>query len=197
MTGVVHPEQIWTNVGAEPGDALILTKPLGLGIMSTALKAGLLDPAGEERIQQIMMTLNDTAAEVLRGFGVHTCTDVTGFGLLGHLREMSAGSGVDVEIDHHALPLIEGAADLAAGGTVPGGTLNNKSYVEPHVNWMDGVSETYRILACDAQTSGGLLAAVKEDQAGSAVKALRAAGIGLAAIIGRFTQTGSGRIAVH
>ncbi|GAG02257.1 unnamed protein product, partial [marine sediment metagenome] len=169
VTGVVHPDEIWTNVGAIPGDVLILTKPLGVGIMSTALKAGLLEPAGEERIQEIMMTLNKTAAEVLRDFEVHACTDVTGFGLLGHLREMSAGSGVDVEIDHAALPLIEGAADLATGGTIPGGTLNNKAYVDPHVDWGSGVSDTYRILACDAQTSGGLLAAVAKDRAHDAV----------------------------
>jgi selenide,water dikinase len=165
--------------------------------MSTALKAGLLDRAAEERIQQIMMTLNDTAAKVLREFELHACTDVTGFGLLGHLREMSAGSGVDVEIDHQALPLIEGAADLAAGGTVPGGTLNNKSYVEPHVTWDSSVSETYRLLACDAQTSGGLLAAIEQEKAESALKALSATGIDSAAVIGRFTQAGPGRIAVR
>jgi len=197
VTGVVHPDEIWTNVGAMPGDVLILTKPLGVGIMSTALKSGLLEPAGEERIQEIMMTLNKIAAEILRDFEVHACTDVTGFGLLGHLREMSAGSGVDVEIDHAALPLIDGAADLATGGTVPGGTLNNKAYVDPHVDWGSGVSDTYRILACDAQTSGGLLATVAKDKAHDAVEALQAAGVESAAVIGRFVQKGPGRIAVR
>jgi len=197
VTGVVHPDKLWTNAGALPGDVLILTKPLGLGIMTTALKSGLLEPDGQERIQNIMMTLNRTAADVLGGFDLHACTDVTGFGLLGHLREMSAGSGVDVEIDHRALPIIDGAAELATGGTVPGGTLNNKSYVEPHVSWDDGVSETDRILACDAQTSGGLLAAVAAKQADDAVHALHAAGVESATIIGRFTQKGSGRIVVR
>ncbi len=197
VTGVVHPDKMWTNVGARPGDALILTKPLGLGIMTTALKAGLLDKAGEERIQNIMMTLNKTAADVLRNFEVHACTDVTGFGLLGHLREMSAGSKVDVEIDHRALPIIDGAVDLATGGTIPGGTLNNKSYVEPHVSWGSGVSETDRILACDAQTSGGLLAAVVREQADDAVRALHDAGVESATVIGRFVQEGSGRIEVR
>ena len=197
VTGVVRPDKMWTNDGARPGDALILTKPLGLGIMSTGLKSGLLDPAGERRIQDIMMALNKTAAEVLRGFEVHACTDVTGFGLLGHLREMSAGSGVDAEIDHQALPLIAGAAELATGGTVPGGTLNNKAFVEPHVEWGAGVSETYRILACDAQTSGGLLAAVPQTQAKDAVQALHAAGVPSATVIGRFQQSGLGLIKVR
>ena len=196
VTGVVHPDKMWTNVGARPGDALILTKPLGLGIMTTALKAGLLDESAEERIQNIMMMLNKTAAEVLRNFEVHACTDVTGFGLLGHLREMSAGSNVDVEIDHRALPIIDGAADLATGGAVPGGTLNNKSYVDPHVSWGSGVSQTDRILACDAQTSGGLLVAVANKEAENAVRALHDAGVEAAAVIGRFVREGSGRIVV-
>jgi len=165
--------------------------------MTTALKAGLLDETGEERIQNIMMTLNKTAADVLRNFEVHACTDVTGFGLLGHLREMSAGSGVDVEIDHRALPIIDGAADLATGGTVPGGTLNNKSYVNPHVSWGNGVSETDRILACDAQTSGGLLVALASEKAEDAVQALRDAGVESTAVIGRFIQEGSGHMVVR
>jgi selenium donor protein len=197
VTGTVRPDEVWTNVGARPGDALILTKPLGLGVMATALKAGLLDAAGETRIQGIMMTLNDVAADVLRRFEVHACTDVTGFGLLGHLREMSAGSHADVELDHRALPIIPGAAELATGGTVPGGTLNNRAHVEPHVTWDNAVSETYRILPCDAQTSGGLLAAVPAKQAGDAVAALRAAGVESAAIIGRFTHDGDGHIMVR
>ncbi len=194
VTGVVHPDRIWTNAGARPGDVLILTKPLGLGIMTTALKAGLLNEADEDRIQEIMMTLNEAAADALRDFEVHACTDVTGFGLLGHLREMSAGSGVDVEIDHRALPIIDGAADLATGGTVPGGTLNNKSYVDPHVSWGDSVSETDRILACDAQTSGGLLVALASEEADGAVRTLHDAGVEAATVIGRFTREGQGRI---
>jgi selenium donor protein len=195
VTGLVHPDKVWTNIGARPGDALILTKPLGLGVMTTALKAGLLDEAGEERIQRIMMMLNKTAADVLRNFEVHACTDVTGFGLLGHLREMSAGSNVDVEIDHRALPIIDGAANLATGGKVPGGTLNNRSYVEPHVSWGDSVSETDRVLACDAQTSGGLLVAVAGQESDNVVRALHDAGVESATIVGRFIQEGSGLIA--
>ena len=197
VTGVVHPAHIWTNCGAQPGDALILTKPLGLGVMTTALKAGRLTPADERRIQTIMMALNKTAADILREHDLHACTDVTGFGLLGHLREMVAGSQTDVELDHRRLPLIDGAADLAVGGTVPGGTVNNRAYVEPHVDWDAGVSETYRILACDAQTSGGLLAAVSAGRADETVKALQTAGVEAATVIGQFTAPGSGRIVVR
>ena len=196
VTGVVHPQQLWTNVGAQPGDMLILTKPLGLGILTTALKAGLLDESTERHIQDIMMTLNRAAAEALRQFDVHACTDVTGFGLLGHLREMAAGSGTNVEIDHATLPIIAGAADLAAAGTVPGGTLNNRAYVEPHVRWDDRVSNTYRILACDAQTSGGLLAAIPAAQAEQVVAALGKTGTPANALIGRFTEHGPGHITV-
>jgi cysteine desulfurase NifS/selenium donor protein len=197
VTGIVHPGEMWTNAGARPGDAVLLTKPLGLGIMATALKAGMLEERDEEEIQDIMVALNRTAADVLRNFEVHACTDVTGFGLLGHLREMSAGSGVDVEIDHGALPIIGRAEELAAGGTVPGGTRNNKAHVSPHVQWADSVSETMRILCCDAQTSGGLLAAIPAPQAQEAVEALRGAGLEAAACIGRFTGRGPGRIAVR
>jgi cysteine desulfurase NifS/selenium donor protein len=197
VTGLVRPDALWTNVGAKPGDVLVITKPLGLGVMTTALKGGLLDELGEQRIEQIMMALNKTAADVLRGFEVHACTDVTGFGLLGHLREMAAGSGVDVELDHRALPIIDGAADLATGGTVPGGTLNNRSYVDPHVSWEDAVSETVRILACDAQTSGGLLAALPERDGEAALRALQAAGVESAVVIGRFMKAGTGRIIVR
>ena len=197
VTGIVHPDRMWTNVGARPGDVLILTKPLGLGIMTTALKGGLLSPADEQLIQKIMMTLNKTAADVLHGFEVHACTDVTGFGLLGHLREMSGGSGVDVELDHKALPLIDRAVELATGGTVPGGTLNNKAYVASHIDWDAGVSETMKILACDAQTSGGLLAAIPEQQAEATVAALKDAGLETAVVIGQFTTEGTGRIHVR
>lgn len=197
VSGTVHPQRVWRNVGARPGDALILTKPLGLGVMTTALKKGLLNREQELSIQRVMSTLNKTAADVLRRFEVHTCTDVTGFGLLGHLHEMSGGSGVDVELDHRVLPLIPGAAELATGGTVPGGTMNNKAYVSPHVDWSDAVSETYRILACDAQTSGGLLAAVPAEQAEKATLALREEKVEVAVLIGHFTREGEGRIMVR
>ncbi len=197
VTGMVSPKDMWTNSGAVPGDVLILTKPLGLGVMSTALKAGLLDTAGEQRIQNVMMTLNRAAAQALRNRQAHACTDITGFGLLGHLREMAAGSGVDLEIDHQSLPLIDGAMDLVVGGTIPGGTLNNRTHVEPWVAWNREVPESYRILACDAQTSGGLVAAVAEDAVDDIISALKSADVLAAAVIGRVTGIGTGRITVR
>ncbi|MBN1423168.1 selenide, water dikinase SelD [Candidatus Fermentibacteria bacterium] len=196
VTGFVHPDRLWKNFGALPGDGVILTKPLGLGVMTTALKRGLLSREQEQIIQEVMGTLNRAAAEVLKAFDVHACTDVTGFGLLGHLREMSAGSNVNVEIDHRALPLIGGAAELATGGVVPGGTLNNRQHVAPHVSWHDAVSETYRLLACDAQTSGGLLVAISPQQMEAALEALHGAGVD-AVEIGCFTTEGDGRISVQ
>ncbi|MCK4873525.1 MAG: selenide, water dikinase SelD [Phycisphaerales bacterium] len=197
VTGLVDPRKMWTNIGARPGDALILTKPLGLGIMTTALKAGMLDENDTQHIQSIMTALNKTAADVLHGFDIHACTDVTGFGLLGHLREMLSGSSVNARIDCDALPIIPRAADLATGGTVPGGTLNNQAFVEPHITWDNRVSQTSRILCCDAQTSGGLLAAIPESQADDVIAALHNAGIDAAARIGCITDTGPGRITVR
>lgn len=196
VTGVVHPQQLWRNGGARPGDALILTKPLGLGIMTTALKAGLLDEARQREIERIMMTLNRTAADVLRGFDVHACTDVTGFGLLGHLREMLVASGADAEVEHTRVPLIDGALALATGGTVPGGTRNNAEHVAGHVDYDAGVSQSLRWLLCDAQTSGGLLAAVPKEQAEHAAGALVDAGVASACVVGHVVAAGSGRIRV-
>ncbi len=197
VTGFVHPDRIWTNAGARPGDAIILTKPLGLGIMSTALKAGLLEPDDEIRIQQIMSELNKTAAEVLRRFEVHACTDVTGFGLLGHVREMAVASSTDVAIDHRSVPIIAGANRLVGAGSVPGGSRNNRDFVEPHVEWDNAVSEVWRVLLCDAQTSGGLLASIPARQGDEAVRALHGAGVASAAVVGRFTTKGEGRIEVQ
>ncbi|HNQ24083.1 MAG TPA: selenide, water dikinase SelD [Phycisphaerae bacterium] len=196
VTGVVSPAEVWTNVGARPGDALILTKPLGTGVLTTALKAGALPAPARDRLCRVMMTLNRAAADALRSFEVHACTDVTGFGLLGHLRGMITASQVDVELDHRALPWIAPAPELALAGHVPGGTRANRGYVEPLVEWAPSVPETVRMLACDAQTSGGLLAAVPATQAEAAVEALRAAGVEAACIIGRVTRSGGGRMVV-
>jgi selenide,water dikinase len=197
VTGRIDPSEIWTNTGAKPGDVILLTKPLGLGILATALKAGRLARDAEEMIQQVMGTLNRAAAETLRAFDVHACTDVTGFGLLGHLREMTAGSGVDAEIDHARLPLLPGAEEFATEGTVPGGTRNNYEFVSPHVTWGERVPEVRRLLACDAQTSGGLLVALPENESDEALRRLHAAGVRDACVIGRILREGTGRIDVR
>jgi selenide,water dikinase len=197
VTGSVHPDRVLTNRGAREGDALVLTKPLGLGVMTTALKRGMLDTESEERIQAVMAGLNDTAAAVMAGFPVSACTDVTGFGLLGHLKEMAAGSGVDVEVDSAALPILEGAAELASAGAVPGGTENNLEFVSGVVSWEETVSPTTRILACDAQTSGGLLIALPEGEARTLVERLHEAGVVEAVRIGRIPAPGAGRVLVR
>jgi selenide,water dikinase len=160
--GEAHPARLLTNRGARPGDRLVLTKPIGTGILATALKQDLLPEEGMAEAIGWMTTLNASgmeAALALEG-AVHACTDVTGFGLLGHLRNMLEGSGVAARVNAGAVPLLSGARDLAARGAVPGGTARNLDAANGWATWAPGVSEPIRILLCDAQTSGGLLLAV-------------------------------------
>ena len=160
VTGVVHPDRVVRNSTARAGDALVLTKPIGTGILATAVKRGLADEAVARRLVATMRRLNKAAAEAMEETGAHACTDVTGFGLLGHLREMAAGSGLDAEIEAGAVPVLEPARELAAADVVPGGTLDNLEHVSPFVDWSPGLSRVDRLLLADAQTSGGLLIAV-------------------------------------
>ena len=196
VTGLVHPDRVLTNGGAQAGDRLILTKPLGLGIIATAAKRGVAKPEVEAAALATMKELNRTAAEVMRTVEVHACTDVTGFGLLGHLHEMSTASGLDVELDLEAVPVLEGVRELIGGGVVPGGTVDNLEHVAPHVDFGPERSRTDRLILADAQTSGGLLIAVPEDASEPLVAALCDRGIARAAIVGRFRESGPGRIAV-
>lgn len=201
VTGRIDPDRITTNAGARPGDVLILTKPIGTGIVTTALKRGLVEAATEQRVIALMSALNRTAAELLPGFDVGAVTDVTGFGLLGHLREMSRGSGVDVRVDPAAVPVLAEAWDLAAAGVIPGGTRDNEAWVADVVCWDDAITPVQRAVLCDAQTSGGLLIAVAPDPGGDPAQhpllaALHAAGIVEARIIGAFTGAGPGTISV-
>ncbi|HBB93404.1 MAG: selenide, water dikinase SelD [Bacteroidetes bacterium GWF2_49_14] len=195
-TGRVHPGRIWTNCSARPGDVLILTKPIGTGVYSTALKRGLLSTEQAGLACRIMATLNKSAADTLRAFTIEACTDVTGFGLLGHLLEMTRGSGVNAEISATAVPYLPDLFGLLAAGALPGGTKNNLAYVNEFIDWPVTFDEYRKLALCDAQTSGGLLAAVPEDQARQALDALRSSGIEDAAIIGRITSEGPGRICV-
>ncbi len=157
VTGVVHPEKVISNGGAKPGDVLVLTKPIGTGIISTAVKRGL---AGEQTAiaaREVMAALNAKAARLMEEFPVNACTDVTGFGLLGHLKEMVEASQVQVDLKAGDVPLIEGVYELAAAGAIPGGTRNNFDFVSRVVQWNDNIPEITRMILCDAQTSGGLL----------------------------------------
>ena len=191
VTGFVHPDRIWRNVGARPGDALLLTKPLGTGIVTTAAKRG--GGAAEATTAAVtsMMTLNATAARVLRAFEIHACTDVTGFGLLGHGFEMAHGSGVCLELSAADLPARPGVGALITAGHLTGGCRRNRAWLADKVEVAGGVPDQVAELAWDPQTSGGLLAAVPAGEAGRIADALASAGV-KAASIGRVVARADG-----
>jgi cysteine desulfurase len=197
VTGVVHPDKVLRNSTARPGDALVLTKPLGVGIITTALKRGLLDETAARQVAELMAELNRPAAEAMVEVGANACTDITGFGLLGHLREMAAGSGVDVTIYAGQVPILPAARTFAGADVVPGGTLNNLAYVEPHVTFDPKVSQVMRLILADAQTSGGLLISLPAWLADALLAALQAQGVTEAAVIGEIVSAGAGHITVE
>ncbi len=160
VMGVVHPDELLTNAGGRAGDELVLTKPLGAGAVSTAVKRGVSDVPLAEAIE-VMTTLNADASAAARAAGAHALTDVTGFGLLGHLHELVLASGVAASVDAAAVPAIAGVLELLdAGDAIAGGTRRNREHASEFASFGDGVSEARRWLVCDAMTSGGLLAAV-------------------------------------
>jgi selenide,water dikinase len=165
VTGFVHPDRIWTNAGAREGEVLVLTKPVGTGIVTTALKRGGAPAAAVEAAVASMTTLNAAAAEALRAVDPSAVTDVTGFGLVGHARELAAGAGLRVEIELDALTLLPGARELAEAGFVPGGSRTNLELAGRYATFDRALAEVDRLLACDAQTSGGLLATMAADRA--------------------------------
>jgi len=177
VTGFVHPERILRNVGARPGDALVLTKPLGTGIVATAIKHGAGTAAEHAAAVATMAALNAPAARVLRDFAVHACTDVTGFGLLGHGYEMARGSDVCLGFTAARLPVLPGARRLAAEGHLTGGCRRNREWLADKVRVAPGLPGDLVELAFDPQTSGGLLAAVSEPDAARALDALAGAGV--------------------
>ncbi len=183
VTGIVHPDRILRNVGARPGDVLLLTKPLGSGIVTTALKREIAPAALVDRAVEVMSALNRAAGEALAASGaVHALTDVTGFGLLGHAWEMARGSGVALRLRAAAVPVLDGVHDLAARDVVPGGSKANLRWVTPNLLVADGLAPTWPIVLADAQTNGGLLAAVDPVRAEAVLTALREAGVGAVAI---------------
>jgi selenide,water dikinase len=183
VTGTVHPDRIWRNAGAEPGDVLVLTKPLGTGVITTAAKAEMVDPAHLSTALRWMATLNHEAAEALHRVDPHAVTDVTGFGLAGHAAEMGAASGVGIEIDLGALPLLPGALEATATGLVPAGAGKNRDSITAVLSIDDGADELRIDLCLDPQTSGGLLAAVTPEHADALVRRLPGT-----AIVGRVTD---------
>jgi selenide,water dikinase len=167
VVGLVDPRAILTNAGGRAGDALVLTKPLGAGTVATALKRGLADAELVERAVAVMTTLNDRAAEQARAAGAHALTDVTGFGLLGHTHELAAASCLAAEIDADAIPAIAGVLELLSDErALAGGSKRNRAGADTFTSWGASVPDARRRLACDAMTSGGLLAAVPAERAG-------------------------------
>jgi selenide,water dikinase len=179
VTGLVHPKKILANAGAKPGDALIFTKALGTGVISTAIKKGKAEPAWIDAAVQSMTTLNKQAAEVIQQgqFRIHSMTDVTGFGLIGHAREMALASDVSLEFCASRIRLLEGALECVRAGYVPAGLKNNRDFAECLVVYDDGVPEEIRTILFDPQTAGGLLISVAADDADRLVSTLNSAGV--------------------
>ena len=166
VTGFVHPDRILKNVGAQPGDVLVLTKPLGSGVLTTAIKADLISPAARDAVYAHMATLNKKAGNAVRSAkNVHACTDVTGFGLLGHSYEMASGSGVTIRLHGATFPLMDEARDMAEMGIIPTGAYRNMDYVKPHLTVLPTAQQVFLDLAADPQTSGGLLVALPREDA--------------------------------
>jgi selenide,water dikinase len=194
--GEAHPDRIVTNAGARPGDALVLTKPLGTGVLTTALKRDMLSEAELAPAVAAMTTLNAGAARAMLAVGVHAATDVTGFGLLGHLRTLLEASGAAAEVRAAAVPLLPRAREVADRGAIPGGTERNAANVADAVSFASGVDGTTRLLLADAQTSGGLLIAVAAERVDALVAALGHEGTPAADVIGRVVAGKPGAIAV-
>ena len=195
--GVVHPDKVVRNRGAIPGDVIFLTKPLGTGIMGTALKQGLESEQTAREAIESMAALNRDACEAMVAVGVSACTDVTGFGLLGHLHEMAEASDCAAQLDLAAVPVFDRVLEYAARGVVPGRTQDVRAWTDGFVHWAATADEdTWMRVLCDPQTSGGLMIAVHESAAGQLERELESRGV-LAARIGRCTSGERGHIAVR
>lgn len=194
--GLVQPDRMLRKAGALPGDALVLGKALGTGIISTAIKRGLADGPAIRAAVRSMRQLNAVAADLLEGHEVHALTDVSGFGLLGHLREMCEASNVGARVFAGAPRYLPDAEHLAEAGCVPGGSLRNRASIDAVTSWAEGVPETLRTLLCDAQTSGGLLAAVASEDASELAAEWESAGYA-ASVIGQLEFPASRTIRVE
>ena len=194
VTGVVHPERVITNRGAQPGNRLILTKPIGTGIINTAIKGNLVEAGIINEVTEIMATLNRIAAETFQKFIVTACTDVTGFGLLGHACEMIEDGSVGLKIYTDRVPVIEGVLNLARMGIVPGGTHRNKDFRKDRLMGAEKVEPALLDILFDPQTSGGLLIAVQEADAQDLIVQLRKNGVTYAGLIGEFVKESGGKI---
>jgi len=196
VTGTVHPEKVITSKGAIAGDKLILTKPLGTGIINTALKGGIADENAVAGSVKCMTTLNKRASELMTEVGVHACTDVTGFGLLDHACEMIEGEDVGMVIHSADVPILPGTKEYAAMGLIPGGTTRNRDFRLPMIERGSAVTDETLLILCDAQTSGGLLISAPEPQAHTLLDRLHREGVDEAAIIGEVAEQPKGKIVI-
>jgi selenide,water dikinase len=197
VTGTIHPAKVVLNIGARAGDRLILTKPLGTGIISTAIKGDMADEGAVARITKSMSTLNQKAAELMQEVGVSACTDVTGFGLLGHAAEMIEGTDIGMVIDSAAVPFFPEAKELAEMGMIPGGLHRNRDFRKNMVEMAQGIPQYLADILFDPQTSGGLLISVPEPKASRLLERLHEEGVAEAAIIGEVVAEPKGRIVVR
>lgn len=196
VTGTIHPDHILTNAGAEKGDQLILTKPIGVGISTTAIKRGLLSEEETKNVTRVMATLNKSAAEVMTQYDVHACTDITGFGLLGHLTEMATESHQAITLKKDDVPVLPRVRVLAEQGVIPGGSKNNLKHVKDVVHFDTHHDELDQLILADAITSGGLLMSVAEKDASSLLDSLKLKGID-AKLIGEVSDGEAGHIYVR
>ena len=197
VTGLIRPGEQVANSGARPGDVLVLTKAIGTGIITTAGKAGTVDQSVLAAAVESMSALNRGASEAMLEVGVNSATDITGFGLLGHLHTMLTASGVSASVSRAAVPVLDGAVELLERGVAPGGTHRNVEALSDHVIWSDGLSELDQLLLCDAQTSGGLLISAPEERVIELQDALMAHGCRFAAVIGKIGTGAAGSISVE
>jgi selenide,water dikinase len=196
VTGIIHPDKVMTNAGARPGDQLILTKPVGTGIIATALKRGAASKEAEEAMIAIMCELNKKAAEVMEEVGAQACTDITGFGLLGHALEMAKASQCTMTLKTSQVPFIPYALEYAQMGLVPGGTHANRNYCQKSLNVDPSIPAFLLDILSDAQTSGGLLIAIRTEKAQLLLDRLKERGVVEVAWIGEITASSLGMIEV-
>jgi selenide,water dikinase len=196
VVGLIEPGKEVSNANAQPGDVLVLTKPIGTGIITTGCKQGITPDDILKNAVDVMATLNKGAAEAMMRVGINSCTDITGFGLMGHLRGMTRGSKVGAIINASDVPVLPGVWDLLEKNVVPGGTFRNMNGVEDSVDWDESLTDQQRLLMCDAQTSGGLLISVTKDKVEKLLSELEISGVETRVVMGEITAENSGRILV-
>lgn len=196
VSGTVHPDKIWANLKAKTGDAIIITKPIGTGILTTALKRRLVADKTKTEIIRSMSELNKKAAEIIKTYPINACTDITGFGLIGHLSEVSVASKMNVELFADRIPIFKETVNFATANVIPGGSKNNLHFFSKHVTWDENISDITKIILSDAQTSGGLLFTVPGNEKEKVILELKNAGIHSATHIGNCFEKGEGMIFV-